>query len=95
MILCDVYRSSKKPDIYLYVAKTDGLSRVPEDLLATFGTPEHTLSFKLTPERRLAKEDTQKVIRNLDEQGYHLQLPPVISSGTSAGSPSNTASGDV
>ncbi|MBT3711696.1 MAG: YcgL domain-containing protein [Gammaproteobacteria bacterium] len=78
MILCDVYRSSKKPDIYLYVAKSDGLSRVPEELLGTFGTPEHVILFKLTPERKLAKEDTQKVIQNLVEQGYHLQLPPVI-----------------
>ena len=84
MILCDVYRSSKKPDIYLYVNKSDGLARVPEELLETFGTPEHTLSFKLTQERKLAKEDTQKVIKNLAEQGYHLQLPPVITPGVSA-----------
>lgn len=77
MILCDVYRSSRKPDVYLYVNKIEGLARVPEDLLATFGNPEHAFLFKLTPDRKLAKEDAVKVIKNLDEQGYHLQLPPL------------------
>ena len=78
MILCDVYRSSKKPNIYLYVEKGEGLSRVPEELLATFGTPEHSLSFKLTADRKLAKEDAAKVMKNIQDQGYHLQLPPTF-----------------
>jgi len=78
MILCDVYRSSKKPGIYLYVRKDEGLARVPEELMLTFGTPKHALSFKLTAERKLAKEDASKVIENLQEQGYHLQLPPTF-----------------
>ena len=78
MILCEVYRSSKKPDIYLYVTKNEGLARVPDELMATFGALEHTLSFKLTAERKLAKEDAVKVIKNLEEQGYHLQLPPTF-----------------
>jgi uncharacterized protein YcgL (UPF0745 family) len=30
----------------------------------------------LTPERVLAREDIHKVLANLDEQGYHLQMPP-------------------
>ena len=78
MILCDVYRSSKKPDVYLYVNKVEGLARVPDELLATFGDPEHAFLFKLTPDRKLAKEDAVKVIKNLDEQGFHLQLPPTV-----------------
>ena len=31
----------------------------------------------LTPERKLAREDIAKVLENLDNQGYHLQMPPV------------------
>jgi uncharacterized protein YcgL (UPF0745 family) len=80
MILCDVYRSSKKPDVYLYVNKSEGLARVPDDLLATFGNPEHSFLFKLTADRKLAKEDAAKVLKNLEEQGYHLQLPPSVTS---------------
>ena len=30
----------------------------------------------LTPERKLAREDIAKVLENLDNQGYHLQMPP-------------------
>ncbi len=30
----------------------------------------------LSPERKLAREDITKVLENLDNQGYHLQMPP-------------------
>ena len=30
----------------------------------------------LTPERTLAREDIAKVLENLENQGYHLQMPP-------------------
>ncbi len=75
-IVCDVYKSSKKENLYIYVVSDDGLSRVPEELLAQFGNPEKALTFTLTKDRSLAKEDPETVITNLNEQGYHLQLPP-------------------
>ena len=34
------------------------------------------MNLELTPERKLAYEDVEHVMRNLLEQGYHLQLPP-------------------
>lgn len=74
--ICEVYKSEKLPELYLYVTKTDGLERVPEELLERFGEPVFTLSFNLTEDRKLAREDTKTVIKNLQEQGYHLQLPP-------------------
>ena len=76
-IACDVYKSSKKEDLYIYVRSDDGLSKVPADLLSTFGTPEKALSFTLTPDRTLAKEDPGEVMANLEDKGYHLQMPPV------------------
>ena len=75
-ILCDVYKSARKENYYLYVKAGEGHERVPEALLVQFGEMEKTLTFTLTPERRLAKEDPGQVIRNLQDQGYHLQLPP-------------------
>ena len=75
-IPCDVYKSTRKENYYLYVKAGEGHSRVPEALLAQFGRLEKALSFTLTPERTLAKEDPRQVIRNLRNQGYHLQLPP-------------------
>ena len=73
---CDVYKSVKKENYYLYVEAGEGLDRVPEALLKQFGEVEKALTFELTPDRRLAREDAEQVISNLQSQGYHLQLPP-------------------
>ncbi len=75
--ICDVYKSIRQPDMYIYVDREDGLTRIPSDLLDRFGQPELALSFILTPGRKLAKEDSEKVQQNLVENGFHLQLPPV------------------
>ena len=72
---CDVYRSAKKEYLYLFVPADEGMARVPDELLAQFGVPEKALSFTLTQERDLAKEDPMQVLQNLLQQGYHLQLP--------------------
>ncbi len=74
--ICSIYRSTRKRDMYLYVLRADELKRVPESLLAAFGTPQLSFELVLTPERTLAREDINKVLENLDSQGYHLQMPP-------------------
>lgn len=74
--ICSIYRSTRKNEMYLYVLKSDELSRVPEPLLAAFGPPTLAFSMVLTPERTLAREDIHKVLENLETQGYHLQMPP-------------------
>lgn len=75
-IVCDVYKSSKKENLYLYVCSDDGLSKVPAELLARFGVPEKALTFTLSPDRTLARENPAVVMANLHDHGYHLQLPP-------------------
>ena len=75
-ITCDVYKSLTRENYYLYVPADEGLERVPEALRRQFGKLEKTLSFDMTDDRRLAKEDPKVVMANLAEQGYHLQLPP-------------------
>ncbi|KFX67785.1 YcgL domain-containing protein [Pseudomonas taeanensis MS-3] len=74
--ICSIYKSPRKNEMYLYVLKSDALKRVPETLLAAFGPPIHTFDMVLSPERKLAREDIQQVLENLDGQGYHLQMPP-------------------
>lgn len=74
--ICSIYRSPRKPGMYLYLLKADGLNKVPDALLPLFGTPQHTFDVVLTPERTLASEDIAKVLENLDSQGFHLQMPP-------------------
>ena len=73
-MLCHIYRSNNKFDTYLYLVDKDDFSILPDELLRVFGEPEFSFSFDLTQERRLAKEDTGEVLKNLENQGYHLQL---------------------
>ena len=76
-LICDIYRSPKREALYLYVPKLKGLKEVPAALLDMFGKPELAFTMVLTPEKKLAKEDTAKVIEALREKNYFLQLPPV------------------
>ena len=73
-MLCHIYRSNRKMDTYLYLAEKDDFSVVSDDLLSVFGEPEFSFSFDLTDQKKLALEDSAEVLKNLQEQGYHLQL---------------------
>lgn len=74
--ICSIYQSPRKPGMYLYVQKAEAFSRVPAELLKLFGTPKHCFDLVLTPERNLAQEDIGQVLENLQQQGFHLQMPP-------------------
>ncbi len=73
---CWVYRSPRIREMYLYLVQEGAFDRVPEALLARFGDPHLVIELELDPGRRLAREDVTRVIRNLRNLGYHLQLPP-------------------
>lgn len=74
--LCEVYKSPKEEGMYLFVDRTDGLARVPEALLARFGTPALVTTITLTPERKLARADAGKVMESIRDNGFYLQMPP-------------------
>ncbi len=75
-IICDVYKSVKDPDMYLYVKKSDGLSKVPAELLERFGKHKQALTMVLTPERKLARITVEQLVEQLEIKGFYLQLPP-------------------
>lgn len=74
--LCQVYKSPREEELYLFVDRRDGLDRVPAALLERFGTPQLVTTLVLTPERRLARAEASRVLDGLREQGYYLQMPP-------------------
>ncbi|MCK7596048.1 YcgL domain-containing protein [Microbulbifer sp. CAU 1566] len=76
--LCDIYRSPREAEMYLYVDKAQGMARVPEKLQSLFGKPVHVTTLLLTPKRKLARADVEKVMNALRDQGYYLQMPPVV-----------------
>ena len=76
VIPCWIYRSSRKSDMYLYLMKEDDFESVPKPLLDRFGEATLVMEIELHPERNLAREDITKVLANLREHGFHLQVPP-------------------
>ena len=72
---CAIYKSRRKLDTYLYLAARDDFSRVPESLLKLLGEPVHVMDLDLSAERKLAQEDVAEVLYNLQERGWHLQMP--------------------
>jgi uncharacterized protein YcgL (UPF0745 family) len=78
-MLCFIYKSLKKEHLYLYVDKKDDFSKVPEALFNSFGKMDFVMELELMPERKLAKEDAEKVLDSLSGRGYFVQLPPLHS----------------
>ncbi len=74
--ICSIYKSSKKDEMYLYVDKLEQLSRVPEVLLKMFGAPIHVFDMLLTPEKTLSRIEAPKVLADIEEKGFFLQMPP-------------------
>jgi len=74
-VICDVYKSEVEADMYLYVSKADGLSRVPEALLDRFGKPKQAITLVLQAGRKLARTTAEKVMSELEEKGFYLQMP--------------------
>jgi uncharacterized protein YcgL (UPF0745 family) len=78
-LLCQVFRSSRKQEMYLYVDKVRGLKDVPEALLAQFGESTPVMLLLLTPQYKLARADAAAVLASIEEQGFYLQMPPTAS----------------
>ena len=74
-MLCAIYKSSKKAEAYLYIEKRDDFSRVPEPLMATFGKPLFVMLFNLTGEKALLRTEKNKVLQEIQDKGFYLQLP--------------------
>lgn len=72
---CAIYKSLRKQDTYLYIVRKDDFSGAPEPLLRLLGRLVHVMDLELNPERKLAQEDVLEVMKNLQERGWHLQMP--------------------
>ncbi len=91
-MFCDIYRASKRDEMYLYVpsrmdegsqndteshvSEYDPLAKISDALKSAFGRPTFVMRLELTPERKLARVPVLSVIESLETQGYYLQLPP-------------------
>ncbi len=68
--ICSVFKSSKKDEMYLYVDKQEQLARVPDALKTMFGTPLHVFDMLITPEKKMARVEADKVLSDIQEKGF-------------------------
>ena len=73
---CFIYKSLKQQDLYLYFDKKDDFSTLPDALYERIGEPVFVMELELTAERKLAREDSEKVIAQLQDKGFFIQMPP-------------------
>ena len=69
-----IYRCSRKPDTYIYLAEEDNISVVPDTIIKSLGIIEFALELDITKGMKLAKENPQTILDNLKEHGFHMQL---------------------
>ncbi|PCJ48125.1 MAG: hypothetical protein COA74_09655 [Gammaproteobacteria bacterium] len=77
-MICYIYRSIKKTEMYLYTLTRDDFSNIPEGLIKAFGTPEFSMVINLTKRDKLARVDIALVKQHLEKDGFYLQMPPTI-----------------
>lgn len=71
---CFVYRSSRKPNSYLYLPEKDNFDQLSEEFFKLFGEPEFSFSFDLTADRKMAQAEAPEVLKSLADKGYYLQI---------------------
>lgn len=75
-ILCEVLKSQRKDEMYLYIDKARGLVDVPEALLERFGKPVSVITMILSEDKPLARAGAVQVISAIEDKGFYLQMPP-------------------
>ena len=75
---CFVYRSSIKNGLYVYLADEDGLDNLPAPVQKQLGEPEFAMAIDLSTRTSLGHEDITAVRKNLEDQGFHIQMPKDI-----------------
>ncbi|NOQ69117.1 MAG: YcgL domain-containing protein [Gammaproteobacteria bacterium] len=71
---CYIYRCNLKPDMYIYLAEEDVFDNVPKEIFNSLGIVEFAMELEIKPDTKLARENTETVIGNLKEHGFHIQL---------------------
>jgi len=63
-----VFRSSKKPDTYIYVRRGQAWDELPDSLRGIFGQPIHAMDLIMTPERKLARTSGKQVLEAIADK---------------------------
>ncbi|MFH7810245.1 MULTISPECIES: YcgL domain-containing protein [unclassified Acinetobacter] len=83
---CSIYKSSKKDEMYLYIARPteadqavesfSPLNVLPEAVRGAFGRASFVMDLELSEARKLARVNVLHVMDSIQTQGFFLQMPP-------------------
>ncbi|MDD2342252.1 MAG: YcgL domain-containing protein [Tolumonas sp.] len=73
-MICAVYRSSKRPNTYLFLAKKDDFSLIPSELLQLFGRPELFMLLSEAKLNGLKAISKEKLLQELARNHYWLWI---------------------
>lgn len=82
----DIYKFSKKDDLYVYIARPDypndtdeikdWLAVLPKDFRQALGRESFVMHLDLATTPKLARVNKDDVLQKLQSQGYYVQMPP-------------------
>ncbi len=75
-IACDIFKSAKQPDTYLYLPVGKDQAQLPEGLLALLGEITPFLTIDVHPQRHLAQAKADEVLKAIQDNGFYLQMAP-------------------
>ena len=86
IMYCSIYKSSKKDEMYLYIARpevneneteaTDPLAVMPDALRTAFGRATFVMDLELSESRKLARVNVLHVLDSIETKGFFIQMPP-------------------
>ena len=71
-----IFKASKVEELYVYVDRVKGIASLPEELQEKLGKTIHVTDMILEPTRKMARADAKKVLQQIEEKGFYLQMPP-------------------
>jgi len=72
---CTVYKSLKKDETYVFIPESSTLADLPIELISVLGKTEEVMRLALTPEKKMARGNADEIMKSIQNQGFHLQMP--------------------
>ena len=78
-MLCTIFKGNRERELYVYVPWKAGEKNIPEALRQRMGALVQVMTLEIGPDRKLARADAARVLADIRDKGYYLQMPPEIS----------------
>ena len=82
-----VFKTARRPETFLFLPEGLQPGEWPAGLEQVFMPAEKVLSLTLTADQPLAAQSATRVIEEIIDKGYFLQLPPQTSSSADTSEP--------